>query len=138
VEEALSFGWIDSKVNAIDEERYMQIFTPRKLGSIWSKLNKERIKKVIKEGLMTPAGFEKIEAAKKPSNISCLGRAKNYVFCGCEISFRQHKKIQRIVERMVRGILENAVKTVSFDATNTSCLYASHFLTRKKRKAFDL
>jgi uncharacterized protein YdeI (YjbR/CyaY-like superfamily) len=39
-EEALNFGWIDSKVNALDEERYMQIVTPRKQGSIWSKLNK--------------------------------------------------------------------------------------------------
>jgi uncharacterized protein YdeI (YjbR/CyaY-like superfamily) len=65
VEEALSFGWIDSKVNALDEERYMQIFTPRKIGSIWSKLNKERVKKIIEEGIITPSGLEKIEAAKK-------------------------------------------------------------------------
>lgn len=53
VEEALSFGWIDSKVNALDEERYMQIFTPRKPGSIWSKLNKQRVKKIIEEGIIT-------------------------------------------------------------------------------------
>jgi uncharacterized protein YdeI (YjbR/CyaY-like superfamily) len=65
VEEALSFGWIDSKVNAIDEERFMQVFTPRKPGSIWSKLNKERVKKIMEEGIITPAGLEKIEAAKK-------------------------------------------------------------------------
>lgn len=65
VEEALSFGWIDSKVNALDEERYMQIFTPRKPGSIWSKLNKERVKKIIEDGIITPAGLEKIETAKK-------------------------------------------------------------------------
>ena len=36
VEEALSFGWIDSKVNKLDDERYMQVFTPRKPKSIWS------------------------------------------------------------------------------------------------------
>lgn len=65
VEEALSFGWIDSKVNALDEDRYMQVFTPRKPRSIWSKLNKERVKKIIEEGIITPAGLEKIEAAKK-------------------------------------------------------------------------
>jgi uncharacterized protein YdeI (YjbR/CyaY-like superfamily) len=40
VKEALCFGWIDSKVKSIDEERYMQIFTPRKPKSVWSKLNK--------------------------------------------------------------------------------------------------
>jgi uncharacterized protein YdeI (YjbR/CyaY-like superfamily) len=65
VEDALSFGWIDSKVNALDEKRYMQVFTPRKPGSTWSKLNKNRVKKLIKQGLMTPAGLEKIELAMK-------------------------------------------------------------------------
>jgi uncharacterized protein YdeI (YjbR/CyaY-like superfamily) len=65
VEEALCFGWIDSKANTLDEERSMQIFTPRKAKSPWSKLNKQRIEKLIEQGLMTPAGLEKIEAAKK-------------------------------------------------------------------------
>ncbi|MBI5460139.1 YdeI family protein [Methanobacterium sp.] len=65
VEEALSFGWIDSKVNTLDEERYMQVFTPRKPGSTWSKLNKQRIEKLMKKGLMNPRGLEKVEAAKK-------------------------------------------------------------------------
>lgn len=65
VEEALSFGWIDSKVNALDEKRYMQVFTPRKPGSTWSKLNKKRVENLINHGLITPAGLEKIEMAKK-------------------------------------------------------------------------
>lgn len=65
VQEALSFGWIDSKVNSLDEERYMQVFTPRKPGSTWSKLNKKRVERLIKKGLMKPAGIEKVEAAKK-------------------------------------------------------------------------
>jgi uncharacterized protein YdeI (YjbR/CyaY-like superfamily) len=65
VEEALSFGWIDSKVNSLDEERYMQVFTPRKPRSSWSKLNKQRVEKLIKNGQMTAVGLEKIEAAKR-------------------------------------------------------------------------
>ena len=65
VEEALCFGWIDSKVKGLDEERYMQVYTPRKTGSVWSKLNKERIERVIAEGLMTEAGIAKIDAAKR-------------------------------------------------------------------------
>ena len=65
VEEALSFGWIDSKVKVLDEERYMQVFTPRKQGSNWSKTNKNRVKKLIENGLMQPAGQEKVDAAKK-------------------------------------------------------------------------
>ena len=65
VEEALCFGWIDSTFNPIDEHCYMQLYTPRKSKSGWSKLNKDRIEKLIAQGLMTPAGLEKIEIAKK-------------------------------------------------------------------------
>jgi uncharacterized protein YdeI (YjbR/CyaY-like superfamily) len=65
VEEALCFGWIDSLPNKLDEERYMQLFTPRKPKSGWSALNKKRIEALIRDGLMMPAGLAKIEKAKK-------------------------------------------------------------------------
>ena len=65
VEEALCFGWIDSLVRKIDEERYVRKFTPRKDKSVWSELNKKRIKKIIVEGRMTEFGMGKIIAAKK-------------------------------------------------------------------------
>jgi uncharacterized protein YdeI (YjbR/CyaY-like superfamily) len=65
VEEALCFGWVDSRPNEIDAERYMQLFTPRKPKSPWSKLNKARVEALIAQGLMTPAGLAKIEAARQ-------------------------------------------------------------------------
>jgi uncharacterized protein YdeI (YjbR/CyaY-like superfamily) len=65
VEEALCFGWIDSRVDSVDAERYRQLFSPRKPRSGWSKINKQRIRKLIAAGLMTPAGLAKIEAAKR-------------------------------------------------------------------------
>lgn len=65
VEEALCFGWIDTTSRPGDEHHYIQLFMPRKPKSGWSKLNKERVEKLIKEGLMTEAGMEKIELAKK-------------------------------------------------------------------------
>jgi len=65
VEEALCFGWIDSTMRPIDEEKYMQRFTPRKAKSGWSGLNKKRIEKMIEQGLMTQAGLDKIEEAKQ-------------------------------------------------------------------------
>ena len=65
VEDAICFGWIDSIVKKIDEERYSQKFTPRKDKSSWSELNKKRVKKLIKQGLMTEVGMAKIRAAKK-------------------------------------------------------------------------
>ncbi len=64
VKEALCFGWIDSKVNSLDAERYQQVFTPRKPNSVWSKLNKQYIEELIEQKLMTKAGLEKIEVAK--------------------------------------------------------------------------
>jgi len=65
VEEALCFGWIDSTSRPLDEERYMQLFTPRKPKSVWSGLNKQRVEKLIAGGQMTEAGLEKIAVAKK-------------------------------------------------------------------------
>ena len=64
VEEALCFGWIDSRVNTIDDERYMQLFTPRRPGSPWSRVNKDRLVRLEAAGLMTGAGRRPIEAAK--------------------------------------------------------------------------
>jgi uncharacterized protein YdeI (YjbR/CyaY-like superfamily) len=57
VEEALCFGWVDSLVHRIDEERYAQKFTPRKPGSTWSPSNLRRIAKLKKEGRMMLAGL---------------------------------------------------------------------------------
>lgn len=65
VQEALCFGWIDGKVKRIDEERYMQRYTPRKLNSKWSLSNKKRVEKLIKENKMTNHGLSHVEAAKE-------------------------------------------------------------------------
>ena len=65
VEEALCFGWIDSIIKKIDDERYVRKFTPRKDTSMWSELNRKRANKMIKEGRMTDVGLAKIKAAKK-------------------------------------------------------------------------
>jgi uncharacterized protein YdeI (YjbR/CyaY-like superfamily) len=54
VEEAIAFGWIDSRTNKLDSQRYMVQFSPRKPGSIWAKSNKRRVEKLVKEGRMTP------------------------------------------------------------------------------------
>ncbi|MBM3790734.1 MAG: hypothetical protein FJW35_10360, partial [Acidobacteria bacterium] len=63
VEEALCFGWIDSIVKRIDDERYAQKFTPRKNASSWSELNKRRARRLIAEGRMTEAGLAKCRSA---------------------------------------------------------------------------
>lgn len=65
VEEALCFGWIDSTLKKIDEERYILRYTPRKNKSVWSKINKETAERMVLQGKMTQAGLEKIKSAKK-------------------------------------------------------------------------
>ena len=65
VEEALCFGWIDSKGNKLDEERSMLWFAPRKPGTGWSRPNKERVVKLLAAGSMAPAGLAKVEAARQ-------------------------------------------------------------------------
>ncbi len=65
VEEALCFGWIDSIVKKLDEERYARKFTPRRPGSQWSQLNKKRFAAMVEQGLMTERGLAKVEEAKK-------------------------------------------------------------------------
>jgi uncharacterized protein YdeI (YjbR/CyaY-like superfamily) len=62
--EALCFGWIDSKVQPKDEGRRRQWFSPRKPRSIWSKPNKERVRRLIDDDRMRPAGLAAIERAK--------------------------------------------------------------------------
>ena len=61
VDQALCFGWIDTRSNSIDEDRYMQRFTPRKPGSNWSKINVEKVAKLKAAGLMRPAGLAAFE-----------------------------------------------------------------------------
>jgi uncharacterized protein YdeI (YjbR/CyaY-like superfamily) len=65
VEEALCFGWIDSIIKKIDEDKYVRKFTPRKPKSKWSPLNKKRVNKLIKAGLMSEQGLAKVKDAKK-------------------------------------------------------------------------
>jgi uncharacterized protein YdeI (YjbR/CyaY-like superfamily) len=61
VDQALCFGWIDGRANRIDEDRYMQRFTPRRPGSNWSRINVEKVARLKEAGLMRPAGLAAFE-----------------------------------------------------------------------------
>ncbi|MCB9518453.1 MAG: YdeI/OmpD-associated family protein [Gemmatimonadales bacterium] len=62
VDQALCFGWIDSIVRRVDDERHVQRFTPRRPGSVWSKVNVTKITQLKADGLMHPAGLAPFEA----------------------------------------------------------------------------
>jgi uncharacterized protein YdeI (YjbR/CyaY-like superfamily) len=64
VEEAICFGWIDSTVNILDEDRSLQLVTPRKPKSTWTRLNRRRVTELEAAGLMTDAGRRAVEVAQ--------------------------------------------------------------------------
>ena len=65
VETALCYGWIDGKLRSFDAERYTLRFTPRRPDSVWSMSNIRRIENLIKNGMMTEAGLERVKAARE-------------------------------------------------------------------------
>lgn len=72
VEEALCFGWIDSKPNKRDDESYYLFFAQRKPKSVWSKINKERAEKLAAQRLLTAKALAIIEEAKKDGSWDAL------------------------------------------------------------------
>lgn len=76
VEEALAFGWIDSLPRRLDAERSMRLLSPRKAGSAWSKVNKQRIMKLQRLGLMAAPGIRAIERAKVDGSWRRLDRVE--------------------------------------------------------------
>jgi uncharacterized protein YdeI (YjbR/CyaY-like superfamily) len=79
VEEALAFGWIDSKGRTLDDERSMQWFSPRKAGSGWARTNKERIVRLERDGRMTAAGRAIIDQAKADGTWTLLDAVEDLI-----------------------------------------------------------
>jgi uncharacterized protein YdeI (YjbR/CyaY-like superfamily) len=65
VQVAICYGWIDSTVRRVDDERRKQLFTPRKAKSAWSKLNKSYVEQLTQAQLMHDSGLKVIETAKQ-------------------------------------------------------------------------
>ena len=64
VDVALCYGWIDGQRNRFDDQWFLQRFTPRRPRSRWSKINRDRVERLIEEGRMRPAGLREVERAK--------------------------------------------------------------------------
>ncbi|MBC8140902.1 MAG: YdeI/OmpD-associated family protein [Armatimonadetes bacterium] len=80
VEEALCYGWIDSRVSPVDDTRYKQIFTPRKPGSVWSKVNKARVASLLQSNQITPVGLRIIEAAQRDGSWNALDAVEDLLY----------------------------------------------------------
>lgn len=125
VEEALSFGWIDSKVRKLDDERSMQWFSPRKPKSVWSRTNKERVKKLIDEDRMTDYALVLVEAAKKYGSWDLLDDAENLIIpedLGKQFDKYEHSREN--FQNFPDGIRKNILSWIALARTEK---------TRKKR-----
>ena len=111
VDEALCFGWIDSKANTKDELSYYQYFAKRNPKSKWSKVNKEKVAQFIKEGKMAPEGLAMIELAKETGTWDALNAVDELIvpddmlklFKKNKTAFANWNSFSRSVQR---GILE--------------------------------
>lgn len=100
VQVAICYGWIDSTVKNIDEHSRRQLFTPRKHKSVWSKLNKTYIEKLITANLMHESGLAKIEIAKQNGSWTSLDAVEDLTipedlalaFEQNQIAFENYKK----------------------------------------------
>ena len=72
VDQAICFGWIDSKPNKRDETSYYQFFAKRNPKSNWSKVNKAKVEKLVEKGMMSKSGIEAIEIAKQNGTWNAL------------------------------------------------------------------
>ncbi len=79
VDEAICFGWIDSKPNKRDEESYYQFFAKRNPKSNWSKVNKAKVAKLLEKGQIAPAGLEAIETAKQNGTWTALDELEEMI-----------------------------------------------------------
>jgi uncharacterized protein YdeI (YjbR/CyaY-like superfamily) len=79
VDEAICFGWIDSLKKSVDDESSIQFFSRRKPTSAWSKINKDKVERLTKEGLIMPAGQATIEIAKQNGSWALLDEVEQLI-----------------------------------------------------------
>lgn len=116
VDEALCFGWIDSKPNKRDDESYYQFFAKRNPKSNWSKVNKGKLAKLLEKKLVAPAGLEAIETAKQNGTWTALDKVEEMTipedlqkaFDKNKIAFAYFDKFPRSSKRNILEWILNA------------------------------
>jgi len=119
VDEALCFGWIDSKAKSLDEEKYMQFYSKRKPKSVWSKINKEKVQRLTESGLMTDAGFEAIGIAKRNGSWSILDNVELLVIpADLEAEFQKYPDSNNYFLSLSRSDKRNILQWLVLAKTN--------------------
>ena len=115
VEEALCYGWIDSRTKSLDDERSMLWFAPRRRGSNWSKSNKDRVSRLTSAGLMMAPGIAKVEVAKIDGTWNALDAVENLeIPPDLETAFAEHSRSAQNFEAFPRSVKTSGLG-VDFD-----------------------
>lgn len=113
VDEALCFGWIDSTRIALDGERFMQFFSRRKPKSGWSKINKEKVRRLIEKDRMTAAGFASIETAQQNGSWTVLDSVEElHVPADLEEAFRLHPGSKARFQGLSRSVQKRLLQGI--------------------------
>lgn len=104
VKVALCYGWIDSTVKSLGNGKRRQYFCQRKAKSVWSKVNKDHIKSLKKDGLMHNYGLKSISVAKKNGSWTALdGVEKGIIPPNLQSAFDQNPEAFRNYQSFTRG-----------------------------------
>lgn len=139
VDEALCFGWIDAVANKKDDTSFYQYFTKRKPKSKWSKVNKEKVTRFIKEGKMAPAGMAMVDLAKATGTWDALNEVEELIvpedmlklFKKNKVAFENWKTFSRSIQRGILEWISNAKK----EETRTNRIEETISLAEKNIKA---
>jgi uncharacterized protein YdeI (YjbR/CyaY-like superfamily) len=101
LDEALCFGWIDGLRKSVDETSYKIRFTPRRSGSIWSRINIKRAEELKQLGLMAPSGLREYENRDpKKANLYSFENAPRQLDARLEGMFKRNKKAWKFFENL--------------------------------------
>ncbi len=139
VEEALCFGWIDSKPMKRDEHTFLLFFSRRKPKSVWSASNKKRLVKLIATGQMMPSGLESIEIAKANGSWTAIDDVEAMVMpVPLEKAFKKNKlastNFNAFPSSSKKGIYQ-WISSAKTDATRDKRIFETVSLAEKNIRA---
>jgi uncharacterized protein YdeI (YjbR/CyaY-like superfamily) len=123
VEEALCFGWIDSRPQKKDENTFLLSFTRRKPRSVWSAINKKRVKKLSDAGLMMPAGLATVEIAKENGSWTSIDDVEAMIMpAGLKNAFRGNPTAENYFNAFPNSVKKNIYQWISSAKTEGTLL----------------
>lgn len=113
VDELMCFGWVDSLPKNLDEEKTMHRISPRNPKSNWSKVNKERVDRLLKDGKMKEPGLKMVEIAKRNGAWNFLDDVEKLIVPDdLKEAFKKNSKAEYYYERFPKSSKRNILEWI--------------------------